>query len=65
MIPAIDVRPVAIALNRLDVYTLNEAFGQRPRSEPEPVHEGLARIWISTLYGSEWVGDRASDLVRT
>lgn len=65
LIPAIDVRPVAIALNRLDVYTLIEAFGERPRSEPEPVHEALARIWISTLYGSEWVGDRASDLVRT
>ena len=65
LIPNFDARPVAIALNRLDVYTLSQAFGQRPRSKPEPVHEALARIWISTLYGSEWLENKASNLVRT
>jgi AcrR family transcriptional regulator len=65
LIPEFDARPVAIALNRLDVYTLIEAFGQRPRSKPEPVSEALARIWISTLYGSEWLGKGSSNLVRT
>jgi len=65
LIPVFDARPLAIALNRLDVYTLIEAFGQDPRSQPEPVHEALSRIWISTLYGSEWLGDGSSDLVRT
>ena len=65
LIPNFDPRPLAIALNRLDVYTLSQAFGQRPRSKPEPVHEALARIWISTLYGSEWLENKASNLVRT
>jgi AcrR family transcriptional regulator len=64
LIPDFDPRPVAIALNRLDAYTIIEAFGQRPRSRPEPVLEALARIWISTLYGSEWLGNKSSDLVR-
>ena len=53
------------ALNRLDAYTLIQAFGQHPRSQPEPVREALARIWISTLYGSEWVGKESSTLIRT
>jgi len=64
LIPEFDARPVAFALNRLDAYTLVQAFGQRPRSRPEPVREALARVWISTLYGAEWVGKRASNLIR-
>ena len=65
LIPDFDARAVAIALNRLDAYTLIEAFGQRPRSKPEPVRDALVRIWISTLYGSEWLENGPSDLVRT
>jgi len=65
LIPTFDARPVAIALTRLDAYTLIDAFGQRPRSKQEPVREALARIWISTLYGSEWLGKESSNLVRT
>ena len=65
LIPKFSARPVAIALNRLDAYTLIEAFGQKPRGEPEPVREALERIWISTLYGSRWLGKGASDLVRS
>ena len=65
LIPNFDARPVAEALNRLDVFTLLDAFGQHPRKQPEPVCEALSRIWISTLYGSEWIGKRSSDLVRT
>ena len=64
LIPNFDARPVAIALNRLDAYTLIEAFGQRPRSKTEPVREALARIWISTLYGGEWLENGSSDLFR-
>jgi AcrR family transcriptional regulator len=64
MIPEFDARPMAVALNRLDAYTLIEAFGQHPMSEPEPVREALARIWVSTLYGNEWLGKESSDLVR-
>jgi AcrR family transcriptional regulator len=58
-------RPVAIALNRLNAYTLIQAFGQHPRSEPEPVMEALARIWISTLYGAGRPGEGSLPLVRT
>jgi AcrR family transcriptional regulator len=65
LIPGFDARPIAIALNRLDAYTLIEAFGQRPRRQPEPVREALARIWTSTLYGSEHLGKDSSNLVRT
>ncbi len=64
LIPAFDVRPVAVALTRLDAYSLLEAFGQRPRSRPEPVQEALARVWISTLYGAKWAERDSSPLVR-
>jgi AcrR family transcriptional regulator len=65
LIPNFDARPVAFALNRLDAYTLIEAFGQRPRSDPEPVLAALTRIWVSTLYGSKHLGTGPSNLVRT
>jgi AcrR family transcriptional regulator len=64
LLPDFEARPVAFALNRLNAYTLLQAFGQHPRKQPEPVREALARIWISTLYGSEWLGNESSDLVR-
>ena len=57
-------RPVATALNILDAYMLIEAFGQRPRMQQEPVRVALARIWVSTLYGSEWAEHETSPLVR-
>lgn len=65
LIPDFDARPVAFALNRLDTCTLIDAFGKRPRSKPEPVQEALTRIWVATLYGSEWLDKEASNLVRT
>ena len=65
LIPDFEARPVAIALNRLDAYTLIEAFGQHPRRQPEPVREALVQIWVSTLYGSEWRGSSSSNLIRT
>jgi AcrR family transcriptional regulator len=65
LIPDFDAQPVAIALNRLDAYTLIEAFGRRPRRRPEPIRKALARVWISTLYGNEWLGKGSSKLVRT
>ena len=65
IIPHFDTRPLVIALNRLNAYTLIEMFGKHPRSEPEPVRLALVRIWVSTLYGSEWLGSESSNLVRT
>jgi len=64
LIAAFDPRPISIALNRLNAYTIIEAFGQRPRRRPEPVREALARIWITTLYGAEWVEKGSSSLLR-
>lgn len=57
--------PVAYALNRMDAYTLMQAFGRRPRKRPEPVRKALIRIWTSTLYGIEWLEKDASNLIRT
>jgi len=65
LIPQFDASPVAIALNRLNAYTIIQAFGHGPARKPEPVCEALARVWISTLYGSEWVEKGSSDLLRT
>jgi len=64
LIAALDARSVTFALNRLNAYTFIDAFGQRPRSEPKPIQDALARIWISTLYGAEWVEKDSSSLVR-
>jgi AcrR family transcriptional regulator len=50
-----DARPVAIALNRLDVSLLIYAFGRHPRSNPESVREAITRIWMSTLYQSRYI----------
>jgi len=65
LISDFDARAVAIALTRLDAYTIIEAFGQHPRKQPEPVLDTLSRIRIATLYGSEWAGKGSSTLVRT
>jgi len=64
LIPDFPARPVATALNILDAHMLIDAFGQRPRKQQEPVRKALARIWISTLYGSEWAEHETSTLVR-
>ena len=64
LIPAFSARPVAVALNRLDYHAILEAFGRRPRRPAEPVQEALTRIWVSTLYGAEWLESASSTLVR-
>jgi AcrR family transcriptional regulator len=51
LIPEFEARPVAVALNRLDAFTLIHAFGTLPRSRPGPVLDAIVRIWVSTLYG--------------
>jgi AcrR family transcriptional regulator len=64
LIPALDAYLVVFALNRLNAYTLPQAFGQHPRKPKEPVLETMERIWISTLYGSEFLGNNPTPLVR-
>ena len=65
LIPDLDAQAVAFALNRLDAATMIDAFGQHPRMDPEPVCETVTRIWISTLYGTEWLESGSSKLNRT
>ena len=65
LIREFDPGPVCISLNRLNASAMIEAFGQRQRSKPEPVRQALSRIWVSTLYGPEWVEQESSNLVRT
>jgi len=64
LIATFDTRPVIFALNRVNAYTFIDAFGQRPRKQPKPIQEALARIWISTLYGDKYVEKGASNLIR-
>jgi AcrR family transcriptional regulator len=64
LIEPFDPRPVATALNRVDASLYVRAFGQRPRSRPEPVLDAIARVWISTLYGQRWATSRTSTLYR-
>jgi hypothetical protein len=51
LIASFDARPVAIALNRMNVGVMVHHFGRRPRSQPEQVRQSITRTWISTLYG--------------
>jgi AcrR family transcriptional regulator len=53
LIPKFEARPVAVALNRMDAAAMIQAFGQHPRSRPEPVLGAIRRIWKNTLYGSD------------
>jgi len=64
LIEPFDPRPIATALNRVDASLYVRAFGQRPRSRPEPVLDAIARVWISTLYGQQWATSRTSTLYR-
>ena len=64
LIAEFDSRHVIAALNRLNASTLIAEFGKRPRGNPELVQDALSRVWISTLYGAEWVENGSSSLVR-
>jgi len=64
LIEAFDPGPVATALNRVDAAMFIRAFGHRPRSRPEPIQDAITRVWISTLYGQQWVTRRTSTLYR-
>lgn len=64
LIPPLDARPMAIALNRLDAYTLIDAFGTRPRRRPEPILDAITRIWVSTLYGPQHLAKEKPPLER-
>lgn len=51
LIPPLDARRVASALNSLDVNLVVAAFGRHPQDDPKKVLETMHRVWSSTLYG--------------
>lgn len=53
LIAPLNARAVAVALNRMDAYTLIQAFGRHPRQPQGAVLEGITQIWLSTLYRTE------------
>jgi len=65
LIEAFDADSVIFALNRLNTYTIIDAFGQHPRKEPQPISDALTRIFCCSLYGPEYIGAESSSLIRT
>ena len=51
LIPPLDARRIAKALNSLDVNLVVAAFGRHPQDTPEEVLETMHRVWSSALYG--------------
>ena len=51
LIPRLDARRIAHALNVLDAAVLVAEFGRRPQGDPRAVLNTLHRIWVGTLYG--------------
>ncbi|MHC4909412.1 MAG: hypothetical protein ACYTF9_06810, partial [Planctomycetota bacterium] len=50
LIPRMDARRVAHALNALDAAVLIAEFGRRPQGDPRAALNTLHRIWVGTLY---------------
>ncbi len=51
LIPELDARRTAKALNALDASVLIAEFGRRPQGDAEAVLETLHRIWVHAIYG--------------
>lgn len=64
LIESFDPRPVATTLNQVNASMYVRLFGTRPRGRPGPVLEAVSRLWISTLYGSQWAISGTSGLYR-
>ena len=50
LIPRLDARRIAHALNALDAAVLIAEFGRRPQGDPRAALNTLHRIWVGTLY---------------
>jgi len=64
LIPSFDAPAVAALTTRMDAYAFIHAFGHHPRQDPEPIRQAVIRVWVSTLYGPEWVAGGKSELKR-
>jgi TetR/AcrR family transcriptional regulator, ethionamide resistance regulator len=50
LIPPLDARRIAHALNAVDVAVVIKELGRRPQGDPRAVLDTLLRIWVGTLY---------------
>ena len=60
LIPRLDARRIAHALNALDAAVLIAEFGHRPQGDPRAALRTLHRIWVCTLY-SQPPGELATE----
>jgi AcrR family transcriptional regulator len=51
LIPRLDARRIANALNTLNAALVIAEFGRQPQGDPKAVLDTLYRIWTATLYG--------------
>lgn len=65
LISKLDAKLVASMLNNANATLYIRAFGSRPRHQKRPVLSTICQVWISTLYGKQWVEDQASTLYRS
>ena len=53
LIPPLDARLMAVALNKLDASMLISSFGRHPQVDPERVLATLHHIWVGALYRNQ------------
>jgi hypothetical protein len=51
LIPPLNARRTANALNAMDAAVLIAEFGRHPQGDPEAVLDTLHAIWVGALYG--------------
>ena len=61
LIKPFDARPVAMALNRMNIYLIIQHFGRRPRGNQKSVLDAIFRVWTSTLYGDKALANYLSN----
>lgn len=64
LIEDFEPRPLASALNQANAALYIRVFGQHPPRQPKPERDAISRLWISSLYGQQWVANRRSTLYR-
>lgn len=64
LIDALDARPVASMLDNANVALYIQEFGSAPYGQKDSVLTTISRVWISTLYGQQWVANCSSTLYR-
>ncbi len=64
LVDVFDPRLLATSLNQSNTALYIRAFGKKPRRQPGQILQVILRVWISSVYGENWVTERASTLHR-